>query len=99
MVVTLKVNTEKNKINSPRSPNSFENALAVMDTPFKAGSFQTPETKIANAVIEQTRIVSINGPIIATRPSLTGSFVFAAPCAITSVPNPASLENTALRIP
>ena len=64
-----KVNTEKNKINSPRHPNSFENALAVMDTPFKVGAFQTPETKIENAVIEQTRIVSINGPNMATRPS------------------------------
>ena len=64
MVVTLKVNTEKNKIKSPRSPNSFENALAVMDTPFKVGSFQTPETKIANAVIEQTRMVSINGHLL-----------------------------------
>ena len=44
-------------------------------------------------------IVSMNGPSIATNPSLTGSFVFAAPCAIASVPVPASLEKTPLLIP
>ena len=51
------------------------------------------------AVIEQTMIVSINGPSIATKPSLTGSVVFAAPCAIVSVPVPASLENMPRRTP
>ena len=51
------------------------------------------------AVIEQTIIVSMNGPSIATKPSLTGSVVFAAPCAIVSVPVPASLENIPRRTP
>ena len=44
-------------------------------------------------MIEQTIIVSIKGPNIATKPSLIGSVVFAAPCAIVSVPVPASFEN------
>ena len=48
---------------------------------------------------EHTKIVSINGPSIATKPSLTGSLVLAAPCAKTSVPKPASLEKAALLIP
>ena len=51
------------------------------------------------AVIEHTTIVSINGPNIATSPSLTGSVVLAAPWAIVSVPVPASFENMPLRTP
>ena len=39
------------------------------------------------------------GPTIATKPSLIGSLVLAAPCAIASVPTPASLENTPRRTP
>ncbi len=47
----------------------------------------------------QIIIVSINGTKIATSPSETGSFVFAAPCAIVSVPDPASFENKPLLTP
>ena len=39
----------------------------------------------------QTINVSTKGPNMATKPSRTGSFVLAAPCAIDSVPMPASL--------
>ena len=56
---------------------------------------QSLDSKITIPVIEQTRIVSIKGPIIATSPDLIGSSFFDAPIAITSVPMPASLENAA----
>lgn len=39
--------------------------------------------------------VSINGPNIATNPSLTGVSVFTAECAIAAEPTPASFENAA----
>ena len=44
-------------------------------------------------------MVSIKGPNMATSPSRTGSRVLAAPCAIASVPRPASLEKDARRTP
>ena len=44
-------------------------------------------------------MVSIKGPIIATIPSLTGSSVFAAECAIDAEPTPPSLLKTPLLIP
>ncbi|SVB70974.1 uncharacterized protein METZ01_LOCUS223828, partial [marine metagenome] len=78
MVVTLKVRTLINRIITPGSPNSFSKARAVMVTPFTSWEFQTPDTRIIKAVMEHTRMVSIKGPIIATSPSRTGSFVFAA---------------------
>ena len=59
----------------------------------------SPEIMITSAVIVQIIRVSINGPIIATSPSRTGSFVFAAACAIGALPSPASLENAALLTP
>ena len=43
--------------------------------------------------------MSIAGPSIATRPSLIGEFVFAAPCAIGAIPIPASFEKAPLLIP
>ena len=55
--------------------------------------------KIINPVILQTIKVSIIGPSIATSPSLTGSLVIAVPCAMDSVPMPASLENAARLMP
>ena len=55
------------------------NAVVVIVTPFKPSSCHTPDANITIAVIVQTTIVSIKGSIIATRPSLTGSVVFAAP--------------------
>ena len=69
-----------------------------METPLRS-VVQAPETIIIIAVIEQTRIVSMNGPSIATKPSRIGSVVLAAPCAKASVPSPASFENTARLIP
>ena len=43
--------------------------------------------------------VSINVPVIDTRPCLTGSFVLAAAAAIGALPRPASLENIPLATP
>ena len=74
-------------------------ADAVKLTPLSVVVSQTPVTKIANAVKVQTIKVSITGPSIATKPSRTGSFVFAAPCAIGAVPIPASFEKAPRRIP
>ena len=54
---------------------------------------------ITEAVIKQTMIVSINGPIIATIPSRTGSSVLAAECAIDADPTPPSLLKTPHFIP
>ena len=51
------------------------------------------------AVAVHTMMVSMNGPIEATYPSLMGWFVLTAACAIEADPNPASFENTARRIP
>ena len=64
--------------------------------PSKVDTDQSFESKITIPVTEQTRIVSINGPSIATKPDRIGSFVLDAPIAITSVPIPASFENAAL---
>ena len=47
----------------------------------------------------QTSKVSTTGPTIATIPSLTGSLVLAAPCAMDSVPIPASFEKAPRRTP
>ena len=58
---------------------AFPKAVAVRLTPLVSVVCQTPVTKIARAVNVHTIIVSINGPNIATSPSLTGSSVFAAP--------------------
>ena len=58
-----------------------------------------PLERMTKAVSEQTTIVSMKGPSIATRPSRTGSFVFAAPCASGAVPSPASFEKAARRTP
>ena len=55
--------------------------------------------KMAIAVSVQTSPESIDGPIIATRPSLTGSLFLDAPCIIDAVPTPASLTNAARLIP
>jgi len=94
----LKTTAANNK-NFPNPPNSFIKAVVVIVTPFKPSCSQTPDAKITIAVIVQTIIVSINGSIIATNPSRTGSLVLAAPCAISEVPNPASFEKSALLTP
>ena len=56
-------------------------------------SCQAPVTTITRPVMVQITRVSINGSIIATRPSRTGSLVRAAACAMGEDPSPASLEN------
>ena len=58
---------------------AFPKAVAVKLTPLVSLVCQTPVTNMANAVSVHTMIVSINGPNIATNPSLIGSSVFAAP--------------------
>ena len=63
-----------------------------------AGSSADP-IRMASAVSVQTRPESIEGPIIATRPSRTGSLFFEAPCIIEAVPTPASLTSAARRTP
>ena len=47
----------------------------------------------------QITTVSINGSSKATIPSVTGSFVFTAECAMAAEPTPASLEKAALLKP
>ena len=54
-------------------------ADAVKLTPLLSVVSHTPVTKIAKAVSVHTIRVSIAGPNIATKPSLTGSSVLAAP--------------------
>ena len=50
---------------------------------------------IASAVIVQITTVSMNGSSSATKPSVAGSLVFTAECAIEAEPMPASLEKAA----
>ena len=78
---------------------AFSKAVAVKETPLLSLVSQTPVTKMAKAVNEQTIKVSIAGPSIATNPSRIGSLVFAAPWAIGAVPIPASLEKAPRLIP
>ena len=68
-------------------------AAAVKLTPLSEDVSHTPVTNIAKAVSVHTNKVSMAGPNIATKPSRTGSFVLAAPCAKGAVPIPASFEN------
>jgi len=70
-----------------------------MVIPSTVVSVQAPVISRAIAVIEQISSVSIAGSSIPTSPSRTGSRVFAAPCAIASVPIPASLEKAPRLIP
>ena len=58
---------------------AFAKAAAVKLTPLSDDDSHTPVTKIAKAVSVHTTRVSMTGPNIATSPSLTGSFVLAAP--------------------
>ena len=99
MVDKLNVRTAAKSSQKPKLPNSLTNAVVVNVTPFNPSCSQTPEAKITIAVIVHTTIVSMNGSIMATRPSRTGSLVMAAPWAISDVPKPASFEKSALRIP
>ena len=58
---------------------AYAKAEAVKLTPLLSVVSQTPVTRMAKAVNVQTIKVSIAGPNIATKPSLTGSSVLAAP--------------------
>ena len=51
-------------------------------------------TTITRPVKVQITRVSMNGSIIATSPSRTGSLVRAGACAMAEEPSPASLENS-----
>jgi len=58
-----------------------------------------PVIIITMPVKNETNIVSTNGAIIATLPTLIGSSSFTAECAMAAVPVPASLANTDLLTP
>ena len=63
----------------PKPGKADSKAVAVSVTPSTSVVCQTLVIKIARAVNVQTTNVSIVGPSIATKPSLMGSSVFAAP--------------------
>ena len=60
-----------------------------------SGSSHAPVMTMVRAVIVQMTMVSMNGSSSETNPSVEGSFVFTAECAIDAEPMPASLENAA----
>ena len=59
-----------------------------------AGSIQSPDERITNAVSEQTTIVSMKTSNMPTAPCSAGCFTSAMPWAIGALPSPASLEST-----
>ena len=71
-------------------------ALEVKDTPSVAVGSIEPVMMITKAVMVHTTTVSMKGSNKATIPSLMGSSVRAAECAIEADPTPASLEKAAL---
>ena len=84
------------RIKFPTTPKWFEIYYHIVKlTPSNCVVDHSLDSKITIPVIEQTRIVSIKGPTIATSPDLIGSSFFDAPIAITCVPIPASFENAA----
>ena len=97
MVDIANSETTSIKIGLPKPGMAVAKALAVITTP--SLSVPTPVLNITRAVSVQTILVSMNGPIMATNPSRTGSLVLAAPCAIGAVPIPASFENAARFMP
>ncbi len=56
-------------------------------------------TRTANAVNVHTKPESMEGAIMATKPSRTGSVFLDAPCIIEAVPTPASLTKAARLAP
>ena len=60
---------------------------------------KTPVVTITSAVIVQITTVSMNGSSNETIPSVAGSLVLTAECAIGADPIPASFEKTALLKP
>ena len=84
----------------PRKLRPTLNASIVMSTPCRpsCGS-HAPVTTIARPVIVQMTIVSMNVPVMQTRPCRAGSFVFAAAAAIGAEPRPASFEKMPRAMP
>ena len=81
-------------------PNAADvNSAPFIPPPTLYRGLESEVINITDAVIKQTIIVSMKGPIIATMPSLTGSSVFAAEWAIDADPTPPSLLKTALLTP
>ena len=75
------------------------NAYVVTCTPSRPSTFHAPVRTIERPVIVHITIVSINVPVMLTRPCLTGSCVCAAAAAIGALPRPASLEKIPLATP
>ena len=76
------------------------NASMVMFTPCRPSSgVHAPVTTMARPVMEQMTIVSMNVPVMLTRPWRTGSLVLAAAAAIGAEPRPASLLKMPRAIP
>ena len=67
------------RIQPPKFPNKLLNASDVSVTPWDDDVSQTPETRIIKAVAVHIINVSKIGPVIATRPCLTGSETLATP--------------------
>ena len=71
--------THAKRTNPPKLPNNELKASAVKVTPWDDELSQTPEIKIIRAVAVQIINVSNIGPVIATRPCLTGFETLATP--------------------
>ena len=77
----------------PRNASPRRNASMVMSTPLSpSDGSHAPVTTIARPVMVQMTMVSMNVPVMQTRPCRAGSFVRAAAAAIGAEPRPASLE-------
>ena len=61
--------------------------------------FHAPEDRMTSAVIVHPTSVSTKGSRPATTPSVTGSLVRTAECAMGALPRPASEENSARFMP
>ena len=71
--------THTKRIKPPKFPNKILNASAVNVTPWDDDVSQTPDTRIIKAVAVHIINVSKIGPVIATRPCLTGFETLATP--------------------
>ena len=74
------------------SGSPFWNAYVVTCTPSSPSTCHAPVRTIERPVIVQMTMVSMNVPVMLTRPCLTGSFVLAAAAAMGALPRPASFE-------
>ena len=83
---------------SPNLPYKVENAYWLSCAPVKPVVLD-PVVIITSAVRLRITNVSMNTPIIATKPCSTGWFTFATACACGVEPIPASLEKRPLATP